>query len=94
MRKLLVALALLTAPAAAAHDFVTVDEYQDDFAKARECRPLGDGRRLWVGEEGYYVQSWFFMTGQSGILDDENASVVSFADNKPEDLTDWAALCR
>lgn len=90
MRTLIIFAAL--AAAAPAMAFTTVDEYQSDFAKARECRDI-EGRKVWVGERGYYIQSWLFYTGQSGLLDDESASVVPFAENKAEDLEAFAAAC-
>lgn len=91
MRTAILAVALLAAMPARA--FTTVDEYQPDFAKARECRDLEDGRKVWVGELGYYVQSWMFYTGQSGLLDDESASAVPFADNPEANLVDFKKAC-
>jgi hypothetical protein len=91
MRSILFALALLTAHPAAA--FTTVDEYAADFAAARECRQLADGRRVWAGGEAYYVQSWFFETGQSGAIDDDAVSAIPIADNAPDALTTFANAC-
>lgn len=91
MRTLLAALIVLAVSPAFA--FSTDPEFADDFATARECRPLADGRKLWAGEKAYYVQAWLFTTGQSGQLDDDVASVVPIADNTPEALKDFAAAC-
>lgn len=90
MRTAIFAVALLTAMPAWA--FTTVDEYQPDFAKARECKDI-DGRKVWVGESAYYIQSWMFYTGQSGLLDDETASAVPFTDNEPTNLADFKKAC-
>lgn len=90
MRRLLLAVALLATPVAA-HGFTTADEFQPDFANARECRPI-EGRRLWVGKMGYYIQSWLF--GASGALDDENASAVPFSENDKTALAAFEAACK
>lgn len=91
MRAAIFAVALVAAVPAQA--FTTVDEYQPDFEKARECRDLEDGRKVWVGELGYYVQSWMFYTGQSGLLDDESASAIPFAENPPSNLAAFKQAC-
>lgn len=81
----------LAAPLSAS-EFTTVDEFQDDFATAKECRPI-EGRKVWKGERAFYIQAWAFQTGESGLLDDETASAVPFADNTPEDLADFRKAC-
>ena len=89
---MILAVALLASPVAA-HGFSTVGEFQPDFEKARECRPI-EGRRLWVGEKGYYIQDWLFASGDSGLLDDDHASAIPFSDNTKEDLADFEAACK
>lgn len=91
MRTLLAALVVLAVSPAFA--FSTDPDFADDFAKARECRPLADGRKVWTGEKAYYVQAWLFTTGQSGQLDDDVASVVSLADNTTDALKPFADAC-
>lgn len=88
--KALVLLMLFAAPALA---WTPPEGYEADFAKARECRPV-DGRKLWVGGKGYYLQANLFMTSQSGLLDPEAVSVVEFDDNSLESLATFAEACR
>ena len=88
--KSLILLTLLAAPAWA---WTPPEGYEADFAVARECRPV-DGRKLWVGGKGYYLQANLFWTGQSGLLDDDAVSVVEFDDNSLDTLSTFAALCR
>lgn len=92
MRSLFAALALLAA--VPAHAFTTLPESSADFAQARECRPLKDGRRVWVGHDAYYVQAWLFYTGESGQIDDDAVSVVSPADNSKDALAPFADACK
>ena len=90
MRAAIFAVALLAAMPAMA--FTTVDEYQPDFAEARECKDI-EGRKVWVGERGYYIQAWLLRSGQSGALDPEVALAVPFADNEPANLVDFKKAC-
>ena len=69
------------------------EEYEADFAKARECRPI-DGRKLWVGGTGYYIQANLLWTSDSGLLDDDAVSVVEFDDNSLEALAAFADACK
>ena len=90
MRNIVAALLLLvTSPAWA---WSTVPEYEADFAKARECTPI-DGRKVWAGERAYYIQAWLLATGDSGLLDDENASVVDVSENTPDALAAFTKAC-
>lgn len=90
MKTILTALLLVTTPCWA---WSTVDEYSQDFAKARECSPI-EGRKVWAGEQAYYIQSWMFRTGQSGLLDDETASAVPISGNTADALKSFVAACR
>ena len=58
MKRTLLAFVLLSSPAFAADGFITAEIYQADFDNARECRPIDAGRRLWEGEQAFYVQTW------------------------------------
>lgn len=91
MRYILLSIGILASSSVLAFD--TVPEYAKDFASARECKEI-DGRKVWAGEDAYYIQSWLFMTGDSGLLDPENASAVPLADNTAEDLTAFAVACK
>lgn len=71
----------------------TVDEYQSDLNSASECRPL-EGRRLWMGEKGYYIEAWLFATKESGQIDHESASAIPFAENDEDALSVFAKACR
>lgn len=91
MKTILAALFLLTATPCLA--WSTVPEYEWDFSKARECRPI-DGRKVWAGTEAYYIQSWLFWTGDSGLLDDEAVSVIDITENTAGALERYAAACQ
>jgi hypothetical protein len=93
MRLLFVLLALFVSPAWSADGFSTVNEYQADFDKAHACKPI-DGRKFWEGERAFYLQSWLFYTGQSGLLDDENADVLDRKDLSKEDITKFEGACK
>lgn len=88
--KALILLMLFAAPALA---WTPPEGYEADFAKARECRPV-EGRKLWVGGRGYYLQANLFMTSESGLLDDDALSVVEFDDNSLEALATFADHCK
>ena len=88
--KALILLMLLSSPALA---WTPPGGYEADFAKARECRPV-EGRKLWVGGKGYYLQANLLWTSQSGLLDDDAVSVVEFDDNSLEALATFASLCK
>lgn len=92
MRALAVFLLMISSSAYAADGFVTDDEYQPDFSNAVECRQI-DGRRVWRGRVAYYIQSNLFMTGQSGLLDNEAAAAVPFAENADPDLAAFKEAC-
>lgn len=90
MRVFVLILALVaTAPASA---FTVAESYKADFDAARECSEI-DGRKVWKGAEAFYIQSWLFQTGQSGVVDDENVSVIAFADNDRAALVAFEAAC-
>lgn len=78
---------------ASAWAFSTVEEFQEDFEQARECEPI-EGRKVWAGKDAYYIQAWFFQTGQSSILDEETASAVPIEDNDAEALADFIEACK
>jgi hypothetical protein len=88
--KALAILMLIVSPAWA---WTPPEGYESDFAKARECRPV-EGRKLWVGGKGYYVQANRFWTSDSGQLDDEAVSVIEFDDNTLEALATFADHCK
>jgi hypothetical protein len=88
--KALILLILFAAPAFA---WTPPAGYEADFEGARECRPV-EGRKLWVGGKGYYLQANLFWTNQSGLLDDDAVSVVEFDDNSLDTLSTFAALCK
>ena len=88
--KALAILVLIVVPAWA---WTPPQGYESDFAEARECRPL-DGRKLWVGGGGYYIQANLFWTPDSGLLDDDAVSLVEFDDNSLEALATFAAHCK
>ncbi len=87
--KALILLMMFPAPALA---WTPPEGYEVDFSKARECRPV-EGRKLWVGGKGYYLQANLFWTDQSGLLDDDAVSVVEFDDNSLEALATFAEHC-
>lgn len=91
MKNLLAAVLMLTATPCLA--WSTVDEFEKDFETAKECRPI-EGRKVWAGKEAYYIQSWFFRTGDSGLLDEESASAVAIADNDKEALQPFVEACQ
>jgi len=90
MKNVLVLLALLAAWPAWAYS--TGDEYQPDFEKARECKPI-DGRKVWAGKDAYYIQANMFQTGQSGLLDDDAVSTVPIKDNDKVALEAFEKAC-
>ncbi|MDX0513328.1 hypothetical protein GOD47_01405 [Sinorhizobium medicae] len=92
MALLLISLSLAV-PAFAADGFSTLDEFQADFATATPCRPF-EGRKLWKGKEAFYIQSWLFYTGQSGLLDDESASVIIPSENTPKVMAQYVSACK
>ena len=83
---------LIAAPAVAADGFGTTHEYAEDFKSAVACQPI-DGRKVWKGESAYYIQSWLFQTGQSGILDEESADAIPVKDNTADALAAFEAAC-
>lgn len=87
MKALLVALLIVSEPALALE---TLPEYADDFADAKECRTLDDGRRLWAGSEAFYISSWKFWTGATGQIDPDNVGVI---EGGPDEHPDLAAYC-
>jgi hypothetical protein len=87
LKALLIAMLVVSTPVAALE---TLPEYAGDFADAKECRPLDDGRRLWAGSQAFYISSWMFKTGDSGLIDPDNVGVV---EGGPEEHPDLAALC-
>jgi hypothetical protein len=95
MRSILISLAIfIAAPAFAGQ--LSDNPSQQELAQSTEvkqCRDI-DGRKLWAGPKAYYLQAWQFKTAQSGLLDDDAVSVVSFADNKPADLDGLREACK
>ncbi|RVH87736.1 hypothetical protein CN204_04185 [Sinorhizobium meliloti] len=87
---LLFASLLLAVPANAADGFITVDEYQADFATAVACKPV-EGRKLWKGKEAFYIQAWMFSS--PGPLDEETASAIVFSENTPKVMAQYVAAC-
>lgn len=93
MRALILTVFMLASGHAFAVDgFGTSREFSDDFATARPCEAI-DGRLVWAGQRAFYIQSWQFMTGQSGLLDPENASAVPIADNDKAALQPFEDAC-
>lgn len=91
MKFALIAL-LFAAPAFAADGFGTTIEYRADFETASACNPI-DGRKVWKGEQAFYIQSWLFQTGQSGVLDEESADAIPVKGNDKEALAAFEAAC-
>jgi hypothetical protein len=60
----------------ASDGFTTVEEYQDDFAQARECEPI-DGRHVWAGKRAYYIQSWLFILLGGGDKSTQKADIAA-----------------
>lgn len=83
---------MMAAPAMAADGFGTTHDYAEDFKSAVSCKPV-DGRKVWKGDKAFYIQSWLFQTGQSGVLDDESADAIPVKDNDKEALSAFEAAC-
>tara|TARA_R110002110_G_scaffold37601_2_gene124028 strand:+ start:7496 stop:7774 length:279 start_codon:yes stop_codon:yes gene_type:complete len=91
MKRLIFALALFSSPAMA-DGFSTVDEYQADFESARSCVSI-DGRKVWKGKTAFYIQSWLFRSGSSGLLDDSVAAAVPVNGNPQGNLAVFVDAC-
>lgn len=91
MKSVLLAL-LIATPAVAADGFTTVKDFQPDFEKAVQCRPL-DGRKVWKGHTAYYIQSTMFYTDQSGALDPESADTVAIKTAPAKSLAVFKKVC-
>ncbi len=70
----------------------TVDDLQTDFATARPCAGLVDGREVWEGQRAFFVASY---TKAAMELDPSlvGADAVLRDDNDPETVSEFEAAC-
>lgn len=76
-----------------ANDFVAVPEYQQDFEKAKQCQTV-NGRLVWQGYEGFYIQSTQYYTDASGELSQDTVSAIPFEYNQMKVLKPFFLACK
>ncbi len=91
MRNIVIAALLFSTPAFAG-SFGTVPEYQNDFDKATLCKPV-NGRMVWKGEFGFYIQSTKFYTSETGQVAEDAASVIPYYKNTKDTLRPFYKAC-
>jgi len=89
MRLILIGL-LMIAPASA-FAFTPPVGYQSDFSSAKQCRDI-DGRHVWQGQQGYYIQNW--LLNQPGQIDPDTVGVVDLNDNAADVLQPFVDACK
>jgi hypothetical protein len=70
----------------------TVDDFQADFATAKPCAGLVDGREVWEGQRAFFVASY---TKEAAELDPSlvGADAVLRDDNPPDVIGEFEAAC-
>lgn len=70
----------------------TVDDLQTDFATAKPCAGMVDGREVWEGQRAFFISSF---TKQAAELDPSlvGADAVLRDDNPPDVIGEFEAAC-
>lgn len=84
--------ALIAAAMASLMGFAAPPEFQADFESSKACHDF-EGRKLWQGQQGYYLQAYEFYTGQSGLLSQDAVTAILYSENTEDALSPYAKAC-